>query len=628
MSGSGSGSKDNTRTEEFKRATAGVLRAIAQNNEVQVAFQPGPSGLAGKRARLPLPTRALPANEMAKLRGAADSLALRLRHHDDAVHNARMPARREAKDAYDAIEQARVEVVGAKFMSGVANNLRARLQEECEAEGFDRMTRKDQLPVHQALALLARERMSGEPSPPAAQKVLDLWRGTLGEGADEALDELARTMDDQATFTRAARKLLAAMDLAEAEVDADENDENDGEDGGEQSGQQDNSQDSEGQSDSESESMLGAQPEEMEGEAAEDEGAEDSEEEAAAAEGDDKPGGPQPRRDKPLADNENVYKPYVRAFDEEVDAEDLCDSEELARLRQQLDQQLQHLQGVVSKLANRLQRKLMAQQTRSWDFDLDEGILDAGRLARVVTNPLLALSFKQERDTDFRDTVVSLLIDNSGSMRGRPITVAAMCGDILSRTLERCGVKVEVLGFTTRAWKGGQARERWVADGKPRNPGRLNDLRHIIYKAADAPWRRARKNLGLMLREGLLKENIDGEALQWAYKRLMGRPEHRRILMVISDGAPVDDSTLSVNPGNYLEKHLREVIREIENREAVELIAIGIGHDVTRYYRRAVTIVDAEELGGTMMKKLTELFDEDAAAAWARASMERAALVA
>ncbi len=628
MSGSGSGSKDNTRTEEFKRATAGVLRAIAQNNEVQVAFQPGPSGLAGKRARLPLPTRALPANEMAKLRGAADSLALRLRHHDDAVHNARMPARREAKDAYDAIEQARVEVVGAKFMSGVANNLRARLQEECEAEGFDRMTRKDQLPVHQALALLARERMSGEPSPPAAQKVLDLWRGTLGEGADQALDELARTMDDQTQFTRAARKLLAAMDLAEAEVDADENDENDGEDGGEQSGQQDNSQDSEGQSDSESESMLGAQPEEMEGEAAEDEGAEDSEEEAAAAEGDDKPGGPQPRRDKPLADNENVYKPYVRAFDEEVEAEDLCDPEELARLRQQLDQQLQHLQGVVSKLANRLQRKLMAQQTRSWDFDLDEGILDAGRLARVVTNPLLALSFKQERDTDFRDTVVTLLIDNSGSMRGRPITVAAMCGDILSRTLERCGVKVEVLGFTTRAWKGGQARERWVADGKPRNPGRLNDLRHIIYKSADAPWRRARKNLGLMLREGLLKENIDGEALQWAYKRLMGRPEHRRILMVISDGAPVDDSTLSVNPGNYLEKHLREVIREIENREAVELIAIGIGHDVTRYYRRAVTIVDAEELGGTMMKKLTELFDEDAAAAWARASMERAALVA
>ena len=628
MSGSGSGSKDNTRTEEFKRATAGVLRALAQNNEVQVAFQPGPSGLAGKRARLPLPTRALPAHEMAKLRGAADSLALRLRHHDDVIHNARMPARREAKDAYDAIEQARVEIVGGEFMSGVASNLRARLADECEAEGFDRMTRKDQLPIHQALALLARERMSGEPSPPAAQKVLDLWRDSLADGADAALDEMARAKTDQVAFTRAARKLLAAMDLAEAEIDADENDENDGEDGGEQSGQQDNSQDSEGQSDSETESMLGAQPEEMEGEAADDDGADDSEEEATAAEGDDKPGGPQPRRDKPLAENENTYKPYVRAFDEEVDADDLCDAEELSRLRQQLDQQLQHLQGVVSKLANRLQRKLMAQQTRSWNFDLDEGILDAGRLARVVTNPLLSLSFKKERDTDFRDTVVTLLIDNSGSMRGRPITVAAMCGDILSRTLERCAVKTEVLGFTTRAWKGGQARERWVADGKPRNPGRLNDLRHIIYKSADTPWRRARKNLGLMLREGLLKENIDGEALMWAYRRLLGRSEHRRILMVISDGAPVDDSTLSVNPGNYLEKHLREVIREIENRDMVELIAIGIGHDVTRYYRRAVTIVDAEELGGTMMKKLTELFDEDAAAAWARASAERSALVA
>ena len=628
MSGSGSGTKDNTRTEEFKRATAGVLRAIAQNNEVQVAFQPGPSGLSGKRARLPLPTRALPAHEMAKLRGAADSLALRLRHHDDVIHNARMPARREAKDAYDAIEQARVEIVGGAFMSGVASNLRARLADECEAEGFDRMTRRDQLPIHQALALLARERMSGEPSPPAAQKVLDLWRDTLGDGADAALDEMARTKADQTAFTRAARKLLAAMDLAEAEVDADQNDENDGEDGGEQSGAQDNSQDSEGQSESESEAMLGAQPEEMEGEASDDQSGDEADEDAAAAEGDDKPGGPQPRRDKPIVDSEAIYKPFTRVHDEEIAAEDLCDAEELSRLRQQLDQQLQHLQGVVSKLANRLQRRLLAQQTRAWDFDLEEGILDAARLARVVVNPMLALSYKRERDTDFRDTVVTMLIDNSGSMRGRPITVAAMCGDILSRTLERCAVKVEVLGFTTRAWKGGQSRERWVAEGKPRNPGRLNDLRHIIYKSADAPWRRARKNIGLMLREGLLKENIDGVALHWAYRRLLARPEHRRILMVISDGAPVDDSTLSVNPGNYLERHLRDVIREIEGRNVVELIAIGIGHDVTRYYRRAVTIVDAEELGGTMMSKLTELFDEDAAAAWARASVERSALVA
>ena len=623
-----SGTKDNSRTEDFKRATTGAVRAMAASNEVQVAFQPGPSGLAGKRARLPLPTRALPPAEMAKLRGVADSLALRLRHHDDAVHNARMPARREAKDVYDALEQARVETVGARHMTGVAANLRARLAEECEAEGFDRMTRKDQLPMAAALSLLVRERMSGEAPPKAAQRVLDLWRDTLGETAENALTEMAATQDNQAAFTRAARKLLAALDLAEAEVEAEPDESEDSEDGGEDSGPQDSSQEGEGDSRSEEESMLGAQPEEMEGEAADEDSSDGAEDEAAAAEGEDRPGGPQPRRDRPGADTEGGYRAYTRAHDEEIAAEDLCDADELSRLRQQLDQQLQHLQGVVSKLANRLQRRLLAQQQRAWDFDLEEGLLDAGRLARVVVNPLLALSYKRERDTEFRDTVVTLLIDNSGSMRGRPITVAAMCGDILARTLERCAVKVEVLGFTTRAWKGGQSREKWVADGKPRNPGRLNDLRHIVYKNADAPWRRSRKNLGLMLREGLLKENIDGEALLWAYRRLIGRPERRRILMVISDGAPVDDSTLSVNPGNYLERHLREVIRDIESKDLVELIAIGIGHDVTRYYHRAVTIVDAEELGGTMMKKLTELFDEDAALAWARASMERAPLVA
>jgi cobaltochelatase CobT len=458
--------------------------------------------------------------------------------------------------------------------------------------------------------------------------VLGLWRDTLGPQAEAALAEMARSAGDQSAFTRAARKLLAAMDLAEAEVEAEPEQADDGTDAAEQAGPQDQPQEGEGRSESETEAALSAQPDEVEGEASDGEESEQSEDDSAPSEGDDRPSGPQPPRDRPPADIEPHYRAYTRQFDEEVGAEDLCDPSELTRLRQQLDQQLQNLQGVVAKLANRLQRRLLAQQTRAWDFDLDEGMLDAGRLARVVANPLIALSYKRERDTEFRDTVVSLLIDNSGSMRGRPITVAAMCGDILARTLERCAVKVEILGFTTRAWKGGSSRERWVAEGKPRNPGRLNDLRHIVYKAADAPWRRARKNLGLMLREGLLKENIDGEALMWAYSRLRGRSERRRILMVISDGAPVDDSTLSVNPGNYLERHLRQVIGEIESRELVELIAIGIGHDVTRYYRRAVTIVDAEELGGTMMKKLTELFEEDAGSAWARASIERAPLVA
>ncbi|WP_237213883.1 cobaltochelatase subunit CobT [Falsiroseomonas oryziterrae] len=615
-------SKDQTRQEEFKRATAGVLRAIAQVPEVQVAYQPGPSGLAGKRARLPLPTRALPPAEMAKLRGAADAIALKLRHHDEGVHAARVPTRREAREVYDALEDVRVEVIGSQHMSGVAANLRARLADQCEAEGYDRMTRKDQLPMAAALGLLAREKLSGEPAPAAARRVLDLWRDTLGGKADEALAEMANAATDQDAYARAARKLLAALDLAEAEVETEsEQDEEEGE-GGETSQQQDQAGEGEAQA-QDTESMLGAQPESMQGDAAEDE-TEEGEEEGAAADGDDRPGGPTQRREVPQVDDPSAYKAFTKQFDEIVEAEDLCDADELSRLRQQLDQQLSHLQGVVSKLANRLQRRLLAQQQRAWEFDLEEGLLDVARLARIVANPMHSLSYKREREADFRDTVVTLLIDNSGSMRGRPITVAAMCSDILARTLERCGVKVEILGFTTRAWKGGQSRERWVQEGKPRNPGRLNDLRHVVYKAADEPWRRARRNLGLMLREGLLKENIDGEALDWAYKRLLSRTEHRRILMVISDGAPVDDSTLSVNPGNYLERHLRKVIAEIEGRELVELIAIGIGHDVTRYYRRAVTIVDAEELGGTMMKKLAELFDEDAALAWQRAAAERA----
>jgi cobaltochelatase CobT len=618
-------SKDQTRQEEFKRATAGVLRAIAQVPEVQVAFQPGPSGLAGKRARLPLPTRTLPPAEMAKLRGQADAIALKLRHHDEGLHAARVPTRREAREVYDALEDVRVEVVGSQHMAGVAANLRARLADQCEAEGYDRMTRKDQLPMAAALGLLAREKISGEAVPAAARRVLDLWRDTLGEKADDALTEMAGAAGDQEAFARAARKLLAALDLAEAEVETEsEQDEEEGE-GGESSPQQDQSGEGESQA-QDQESMLGAQPESMQGDAAVDE-TEEGEEDGAAADGDDRPGGPTQRREVPQVDDPSAYKAYTKQFDEVVEADDLCDADELTRLRQQLDQQLSHLQGVVSKLANRLQRRLLAQQQRAWEFDLEEGLLDVARLARIVANPTHSLSYKREREADFRDTVVTLLIDNSGSMRGRPITVAAMCCDILARTLERCGVKVEILGFTTRAWKGGQSRERWVAEGKPRNPGRLNDLRHVVYKAADQPWRRARRNLGLMLREGLLKENIDGEALDWAYRRLLARTEHRRILMVISDGAPVDDSTLSVNPGNYLERHLRKVIGEIEGRELIELIAIGIGHDVTRYYRRAVTIVDAEELGGTMMKKLAELFDEDAAMAWQKAATERSAMV-
>jgi cobaltochelatase CobT len=604
------------RSEDFKRATAGALRAVSRERELQVTFQAGKESVAGKRARLPLPTRALPAAEVARLRGAADALALRLRHHDAAVHAERNPTPRDARDAYDAIEEARVEVVGARHMEGVAANLLTRLVQGCEQDGYDRMTRKEQLPVAAALGLLVREQLSGEKGPAQVERVLALWRDGLDDKARAALLELVEHQNDQDRFARASRRLLASLNLAEAEAGAEgEDSDEQGEEGqeaqGEQSAPQETAPQDEGTQESDAQSLLGAQP--VGEDAGEDEqGGDEGDDEQGMAEGEDRPGGPPPRRERSEPGDGVAYTAFTRQFDEEIRAEDLCDADELARLRQQLDQQLLSLQGVVSKLANRLQRRLMAQQTRAWDFDLEEGMLDAGRLARVVANPTVPLSYKMERDTDFRDTVVTLLIDNSGSMRGRPITVAAMCGDILARTLERCGVKVEILGFTTRAWKGGLSRERWAAEGKQREPGRLNDLRHIIYKAADAPWRRARRNLGLMLREGLLKENIDGEALLWGYRRLLGRRENRRILMVISDGAPVDDSTLSVNPGNYLERHLREVIRDIEQRGAVELIAIGIGHDVTRYYRRAVTIVDAEELGGTMMAKLAELFSERA----------------
>lgn len=616
------------KTEDFKRATSNTLRAMARNVEVQVAYQPGPSGLVGGRARLPSPSRNLAAPEMTKLRAAADSIALQLRYHDKKLHDARAPQSREARDAFDAMEQARVEIVGAEYMAGVAANLRTQLDEQCVLQGVSQVTERDQLSLTNALSLLVRDRMDPAAIPESAKAALDLWRGTLGDEGENALNDLVLARGNQANFITAARKLLAVVKLADGETEPGDDDTSDQEtQAGEDTPQQNNDQEDQGDSQGQDSQMLASAPETDTMDSPDDAGQEDDEAEDMPTEDSEAPAGPQQRRAPQISDDSSLYRAYTKAYDEEVEAGSLCDEEELSRLRGQLDQQLQHMHAIVSKLANRLQRRLLAQQTRAWEFDLEEGILDAARLSRVIMDPLLALTYKRERDTEFRDTVVTLLIDNSGSMRGRPITVAALCGDILARTLERCGVKVEVLGFTTRAWKGGQSREAWVQAGKPANPGRLNDLRHIIYKAADTPWRRARKSLGLMLREGLLKENIDGEALLWAYNRLLRRPEYRRILMVISDGAPVDDSTLSVNAGNYLERHLRDVIRRIEAQDIVELAAIGIGHDVTRYYRRAVTIVDAEDLGGTMMNQLTELFDEDANAAWSRSVAEHAAVI-
>jgi cobaltochelatase CobT len=597
--------------DPFKRAVTLTTRSIAADSTMEVVFTSEPPGLAGKTARLPEPSRVPSKTEIAVIRGHADAAALSVACHDPALHETLAPPGGEARDVFEAIEQARVEAIGAKRMQGVAANLAARMEQRYERSRFAEATDRSEAPLPDALSLLVREKLTGQMPPAKAGAAVNLWRPWIEGRARTVLDRMPDMLFDQEAFGRLTRDLLAALNLAE---------------------QLDQREDEKSPSESEAEAdAANAEEENADGEQRADLSTDSREQDAMSEESlDDRDDGStdrldreadasalprcaEPRPNLSVLDNPEAfgYKVFSRAFDEIVNAEELCDVDELDRLRAFLDKQLQALHGAVARLANRLQRRLLAQQNRGWDFDLDEGMIDAARLARVIVDPMHPLMFKQERDTQFRDTVVTLLIDNSGSMRGRPIMVAACCADILARTLERCGVKVEILGFTTRAWKGGHARESWLNALKPALPGRLNDLRHIVYKSADAPWRRSRRNLGLMMREGLLKENIDGEALAWAHNRLLTRPEQRRILMMISDGAPVDDSTLSVNSGSYLERHLRQVIEEIETRSSVELLAIGIGHDVTRYYRRAVTVTDAEELAGVMTEKLAELFDED-----------------
>lgn len=599
------------RSDGLKRAIAGTVRALSTEKELAVNFAGDTVRADPETVQLPAPPRDLTSQDIDRLRGQGDSVALKMRHHDKTVHAKRRPPGHTAQAIYDAVEQARCEALGSRNMKGVAQNLEVALEAHCRAKGLDRITRTEDVPIAEAVRFLARERLTGAPPPKSAEQMVDLWRPWVESKAAEDLEHLTDAVDDQAQFSNLLRQLIAHLDFADENENLDDL-ENQSED--EQDSADNTETQSEGETgESEMEATSAPSPDTAESEAVD---AETSEAEAVEdpdmADGEEAGSDGEPYR--PPEDRVNrppAYTVYTDAFDEIIDAADLCEPEELTRLRGHLDQQLAGHQGVITRLANRLQRKLLAKQTRSWEFDLDEGLLDTARLARVVTNPTYPLSYKLEQETEFRDTVVTLLLDNSGSMRGRPIGVAAMSADIMARTLERCGVKVEILGFTTKAWKGGRARERWLASGKPGNPGRLNELRHIIYKAADTPYRRARRSLGLMLREGLLKENIDGEALLWAHNRLIGRPEQRRILMVISDGAPVDDSTLSVNSGNYLDRHLRDVIGWIEGQSPIQLVAIGIGHDVTRYYRRAVTIVDADQLGSTMTDKLAELFDED-----------------
>ena len=602
-------------SEPFKKALAEATRALANDAELGVTYSADPPGLASDALRLPQVSRRMTRAEVVAARGAADASALRRRYHDVGSHARYAPEGETARAIYDACETARCEALGARAMPGVADNLDARTAEEARRRGFADIRRIEDAPLADAAAYALRQAVTGRPTPEAASRVHDLWRETFAEKSGLSLPELAGAVDDPVAFSRAARRFI--RDLGYEVGDDPDGLDDDQEDEGEGEGDEPESASEPGGEDEQEpagEENPESQPQDAQARAiAADvqlDALEDAEEEAQAPE-DEEGEAPPPPAVAPDSEASRDYRVFSKAADETVLAEELCDEAELERLRGFLDKQLEPLRGAVSRLANRLQRRLQAQQNRAWEFDREEGILDAGRLARVVAAPTTPLSFKVERDTEFRDTVVTLLLDNSGSMRGRPISIAAICADVLARTLERCQVKVEILGFTTRQWKGGQAREKWLKAGRPANPGRLNDLRHIVYKPADAPWRRARRNLGLMMREGLLKENIDGEALEWAHRRLLGRSEARRILVVISDGAPVDDSTLSVNPSTYLERHLRDVIAMIERRRMAELVAIGIGHDVTRYYRRAVTITDAEQLAGALTEQLAALFEAE-----------------
>ncbi|MCE8537502.1 cobaltochelatase subunit CobT [Ruegeria pomeroyi] len=615
--------------DPFKKALAEATKVMADDPDLSVSYTVDPSGVSGDAMRLPQVSRRMTRDEVLLARGTADALALYRRYHDDATHSRYAPPGDMARDLYEAMETARCEAMGARDMPGTASNIDVKITHEALRRGYDQCKQPSEAPLPVAAGYLVRHLATGRDLPPAAANVMNLWRGFIEEQAGGTLENLSDILSDQAEFAKFARQVIKDLGYGDQLGDDPDEMDEDQEDQAEDDADEQPDPDSTGQDDQDDQD-ADADPEQSQEQQQDESQAQVSMDELAdeeLAEETEMPDGEaplEPPPPPPASEADPNYKVYLDTHDEEIAAEELAEPAELERLRAYLDQQLEPLKGAVSRLANKLQRRLQAQQNRSWEFDREEGILDAGRLARVVANPTTPLSFKVEKDTEFRDTVVTLLLDNSGSMRGRPISIAAICADVLARTLERCNVKVEILGFTTRAWKGGLAREAWLNEGRPQQPGRLNDLRHIIYKAADAPMRRTRQNLGLMMKEGLLKENIDGEALEWAHRRMLGRREQRKILMVISDGAPVDDSTLSVNPANYLEKHLRDVIAMVEKRKQVELLAIGIGHDVTRYYQRAVTITDVEQLAGAMTEQLAALFDSDPRARARVMGMKRA----
>jgi len=602
--------------DAFKKALSEATKVLANDPDLNVSYTVDPAGMSGDAMRLPQVSRRMTRDEVMLARGTADALALNRRYHNGQTHARYTPQGEMARELYEAMETARCEAMGARDMPGTAGNIDAKIAHDAMRKGFDQVKQAADAPLATAAGYLIRHLATGRELPSGAQNVMELWRPFIEQQAGGTLEDLDAILANQSEFAKFARRMIKDLGYGDQLGDDPDQVDDDQEDTAEDGGEEQQDPDSSGDDNPDDEEAEGSaeQTQEEQQDASQAQVSMDEQSDQEMGDEAEMPEGEaplEPPAPQPISDADPDYLVYQTDHDEEIRAEDLAEPVELERLRAYLDQQLEPLKGAVSRLANKLQRRLQAQQNRSWEFDLEEGTLDAGRLARVVANPTTPLSFKVEKDTEFRDTCVTLLLDNSGSMRGRPISIAAICADVLARTLERCNVKVEILGFTTRAWKGGQAREAWLNDGRPQQPGRLNDLRHIIYKSADSPWRRSRPNLGLMMKEGLLKENIDGEALEWAHRRMTARPEARKILMVISDGAPVDDSTLSVNPANYLEKHLRDVIAMVEKRRAVELLAIGIGHDVTRYYDRAVTITDVEQLAGAMTEQLAALFDSD-----------------
>ncbi|MDB4164502.1 cobaltochelatase subunit CobT [bacterium] len=615
--------------DAFKKALSEATKVLANDPDLNVSYSVDPAGLSGDAMRLPQVSRRMTRDEVMLARGTADAMALNRRYHNGQTHARYTPQGEMARELYEAMETARCEAVGARDMPGTAGNIDAKIAHDAMRKGYDQVKQAADAPLAVAAGYLIRHLATGRDLPSGAANVMELWRPFIEEQAGGTLEDLDAILDNQADFAKFARKMIKDLGYGDQLGQDPDQIDDDQDDTAEDGGEEEQDPDSTGDDNTDEEETEGSaeQSQEEQQDASQAQVSMDEMADQEMGEEAEMPDGEapmEPPAPQHVSDADPDYLVYQTEHDEEIRAEDLAEPVELERLRAYLDQQLEPLKGAVSRLANKLQRRLQAQQNRSWEFDLEEGTLDAGRLARVVANPTTPLSFKVEKDTEFRDTCVTLLLDNSGSMRGRPISIAAICADVLARTLERCNVKVEILGFTTRAWKGGQAREAWLNDGRPQQPGRLNDLRHIIYKSGDTPWRRARPNLGLMMKEGLLKENIDGEALEWAHRRMVARPEARKILMVISDGAPVDDSTLSVNPANFLEKHLRDVIEMVEKRRAVELLAIGIGHDVTRYYDRAVTITDVEQLAGAMTEQLAALFDSDPRARARVMGMKRA----